>query len=443
MISPFHRAIRERLRIILSIITLVGSTACTTWETAVVIEPQPLPEGVEAPSQYISLKPDTDFRRLAISLDAIAVERSAAVQEVRAAQSRLAARGFDRFPTIRPYGSLSDDGDANLGVSIQQVIWDGGRREVRLADAELNVAEASLRAWTERNEDVFEGLAAFVDISRFNARLKAYDQLDRRYSTLADLLEVRAVGGVANRGELLRMNVARQELQREIVADNSALRQANSHLLRYLPEDFELPNLGALEHAAATCDRNWPSSEPPLDAISRVQVNRSRLTERLTRAQRLPSLVLGASAAVANTTSSGTPGLSVNLDASDMLGLGAQSSIEATVLDAQASVASYQAQVRDTQTEFNRLEADLIDLRSGLQQLSRLQQSNRETVTLYEEQLEAGSIELTEGIALLREVTNTEIDILDFHGNILINCFQAAQFRGLLAPFVVDNAQDS
>lgn len=398
---------------------------------------QARPEGVSPPTDFVSLQPHSPLHVLARTLDEAATARSAAVQEVRAAQARLQARHYDRFPQMRPTGSvaLNHSSTASLGLSLQQVIWDGGRTSTRLGDAELGVAAAALRAWASRNEDVHEGLVAFIDISRLQARLRAYDTLDGELTALAELLDIRATGGVSDRGEALRMAVARQELQREIIQDTAALRRARTDLMRLMPSGIAIDPLPDLAQSARMCRRAWPSSEAPIDALARLSVSRSRLAEDLVRARRFPSLVLGMGAAVTNVANGITPGVNINLDASDMLGLGGARAIEAAELDSEAMLAAYQIQRETTQAELDRLEENYAESHTEFQQLRALQQANEGVISLYREQLNVGSIPLTEGIILYREVTNIKIAIINFHADVLNNCLRSAEIRGLLAPF--------
>lgn len=114
--------------------------------------------------------------------------------------------------------------------------------------------------------------------------------------------------------------------------------------------------------------------------------------------------------------------------------------MEAAELESEATLAAYETQRMDTQAELARLEANHAEYQDGLRQLRRLQRANRETVDLYREQLAAGSIPLVEGIALYREVTQTEIDIIDLHADALINCLRSSQVRGFLAPYASEDA---
>lgn len=387
------------------------------------------------PSNYLSLKSGEKLEQLALQLDAVATENSAAVHEMKSAEARLVARQFDRMPSLRPEGEANHDGNVRLGLSIEQMLWDGGRLKARMESIELAVKEASLRAWIDRNSDVFFGLRAYVELSRYAARLRVLDQLVVDLKDLSQLLDVRVSGGVADRGESLKMDLAIQEIRREIITDTSALDQSRRNISRYLRNaDIPKPNAD-LKQLVTACLRSWPKSESPADALSRIKVSRSLSTEDEVRAQRFPRVIIGAGAALTNLVNSSTPGVSLKLDAGDMLGLEGKKKIEASILDSQASIASYKAQIKETQAELERLEAVNADYVKGIAQLRKLQQVNLESIRLYEDQLDAGKISIVDGIKLYREVADTEVEIINFLAESTANCLKVSQLRGLLAPY--------
>lgn len=398
----------------------------------------PLPEGVIPPSSYVSLQPNGALYAISTALDETSIQRSSAVQEVRAAQARLLARGYGRFPQITPASSLDIGGNNSptFGVNLEQMIWDAGRTQVRISDGELGIAEASLRAWTTRNEDIYEGLSAFINMSRYRSQLTTYNRLEVELEGLKETLGIRAAGGVSDRSEILRVNISLQELRRDIVTTAASMEQSHSDFVRFLPDGANYPPLQSIASTSGICSRSWTNAEPPLDALARVTVSRMILAEGLTRAQRFPRIVLNAGATTASVAASATPGVSLQLDASDMLGLDGRGRVEAARLDSEAAVADYEAQRADTLAELERLEASYNGYLSSLQQLEALQPINNDTLNLYREQLDVGSISLIEGISIFREITDTEIEMSNFQADIIINCLQSSQFRGTLAPFL-------
>lgn len=397
-------------------------------------------EAIVRPAAKTNLVAGTRLSTLAERIDEVAIDRSSTVQQVRAAEAELQARRFDNYPQIRPTASapLTGGGSASIGLNLEQLIWDGGRIRARLSDADLKIAEASLRAWAERNEAVLDGLEAYVNMARYEARISELGDLRQNLGEINTLLKTRLAGGVADRGELLRMNVALQELQRRHVSDTAALRQARTDFVRQLPNANHTPALPDLRAAASQCSRVWPDSEAPADALARVTTARARALEGVVRAQRFPKVLL---AGGSNYSQDGfsEPTIGIRLDASDMLGLGRQADLEAAEASSQAAAAAYALRKDETLADLAGLEANFNGLQSDAASLRELVRQNEATLDLYEEQLDAGSIALTDGIDLHREQSDGLITLIDVEADILQNCLSSSARRGLLAKFEVVN----
>lgn len=373
----------------------------------------------------------------AVLLDSRATERSSAVQEYRAAEAFHRARRFDRYPQLRPSASAPLGGQANptVALNIDQVLWDSGSTRARLSEAQLSIEAAQLQAWADRNSSVADGLAALVNIARLEARLDEIRRLDAELAAIENLFQARLEGGVSDRGELLRLGVAQQEIARQSVADSAALRQAYADLQELLPPGtaIDVPTLSSL---ANHCHRGWPDREPLSDAIARTEAERAALAEQRTRSQRFPRLLL-----TSGTSNSGSgwsePTIGLQLDASQMLGLGRRGDLEAAAARTRAAETSYSLQQEQTRAEIARQALNLEGLESDAASLQRLSEQSRAALELYEEQLDAASISLTDGIVLHREYTDTRLALYDIEANKLLNCLGSAEMRGLLAPIEI------
>jgi outer membrane protein TolC len=303
-----------------------------------------------------------------------------------------------------------------------------------MTDAELKVAEASLRAWEERNSTVYNGLEAYENITRYEARLRSLAGLKADLDAISALLQTRMEGGVADRGELLRVNAAINSVERNSLADRSDLRQAQTDFSRLMADTQNMGSLSDLGSATNQCSRSWPDTEAPADALARISLARAEVSENTVRAQRFPKVVLSGG----TTYSQGgwsEPAIGIQLDASNMLGLGRGGTVDAASATTRAAEASYTLQKDETQADLARLEADFGGLRADVTSLRSLAQQGEATLDLYEEQLDVGSISLTDGIVLHRERVDTLISLIDAEADILLNCLRSSQRRGLLAPF--------
>lgn len=386
-----------------------------------------------------SIPHESTLSPLVEELDRVAVERSVHLQNLQAALAERRAAEFGRYPRIVPTASLPvDGGDASIGVNIEQTVWDGGRTRTRLDDADLTIAEARVKTWQERNETIHSGLEAFVDIQRYSSRILVLSELQEDLDQLGDVLRVRVEGGVADRGEQLRMSLSLQEMQRDIVSDQAELRAVQAILARLVSPAAVPSGVGLLGNAQSVCSRDWPVNEAPAVAEARVRLMQAEINYDAVRARRLPSLVLSAGSSYSSGSLS-DPSVSLSLDASDMLGLGRRGSIDSAAASRTGALRSYELQQEDTDAELQILEQDYLGYISDISQLEALQGTNAENLLLYQEQVVAGSIPVAEGISLYKESANTRLDLIDARARVIQNCLESARVRGTLAPFGVSN----
>jgi len=406
------------------------------------------PQEGTKPTGATQFKSQSDLGKVARALDKEAIARSSALQEVAAAEAELQARKYDRYPQLVPTGTIPLNSNGNtafglgnpsIGVAIEQIIWDGGRIKTRLRDAELKVAEASLQAWAERNDVVFDGLEAYLEMSRRTARLAVFSDLQDEFGVIGLQLEARVLGGVADRGETLQMALASQELDRDILFDEGELRKANADLLRLLPKSARFDPIENLEYASSECSRVWPASEAPQDALARISKERAEVSEKYIKARRFPAVVLGAGASYYDNAGWSGPGVAIQLDASDMLGIGRRNNGKAGRARTRAALASYSYQLEETQADIEKLTVDFDGYSADIAQLKALQSNNEGTLQLYREQLDAGTISISDGIGLYWEHADTQLAIIDLQVDILSNCLRISRIRGLLAPFGAQN----
>jgi len=398
-----------------------------------------------------SLLPGTHLAELARQLDQAAIAQSAVVHEVQSAEAALKARQLDRYPQLLPsvsaplLGSGSNDPAVDLfelasaGLSIKQVIWDGGYLSARLYDAELKVTEVSLQGWEERNDAVYDGLKAYVESVRYEDQLRELGRLKEELQAISALLEVRVAGGVADRGELLRSALALQDADRRILINTASQRRAQADLLHLLPRNSSVSTLvDDLGVVAGQCRRSWPNIEAPQDALGRVFLLRAQAFEKAVRAQRLPRVLLSGGLSYSRHGWSESA-IGLRLDASNMLGLGRKGDLEAAAASTRAAQATYALERDDTVAELAQLEADYESMRADAAALHELIKKNDATLDLYEEQFGAASIALVEGIILHQHRTDTQIALIEVEVDMLLNCLRSSRRRGLLVPLGMIN----
>lgn len=382
-----------------------------------------------------SLKKGSLLANTAGQLDRVAVARSSKLQEIQAAEADYRARRFDRYPQLRPTASapLIGSEGRSIGLRAEQLLWDGGRLRTQLTDAQMQIEMATLEAWQERNATVYEGLSAYVDWSLYTARVDILEELDAELRLIADLLQTRFDGGVADRGELIRMNATLQEVQRRIVADSASKRKAKTELSLLLPGSSDVDVLSDIGGAAQQCSRAWQGDKTPGVALAQLSVSRAELTEGFVGAKRFPKILLTGGS---NYSSDGwsEPSVGIVLDASDMLGLGRKENRAAAEASTRSAIAAYEYEKDKIAAELAQLDVEYSELKSDKKLLRGLIQRNLEALKLYTEQLEAGTISLSDGAVFHREKADTLVAFVDVEADIITNCLRSSEVRGLLAP---------
>lgn len=406
----------------------------TTTAKQIVIEPQNVEEPAPGFSTSNNLVAKSALGKLAHELATESKLRSPALQEQKSARAELSALSFERYPKITPVAStfVTSQRDNAIGISVEQVVWDGGRLKGRLSDAELAVAEASARAWQERNEYVFEGLQSYVDVSLNRTKLEILHDLKTQLEKLSDLVSRRVRGGVADRGELLRVSIAERKLSREIIAIESSLHRAEASLLRMLPTGMKIETDTSIDRLIPQCGRNWKEELSPNDRIAQIAVDRAIASEHVTRARRFPQLTLRAGSTYAGGEVT-DPAVGFQLDARDMLGFGRRGSIDAAIATTQSARARYRFQRDRTNAELEDLRVSYEGYQHNLKQLTSLEDANQSTLKLYSQQILVGSLPLTDGISLFRAKADTLLDISDTQARMVSNCLRVSVLLGTLA----------
>lgn len=396
-------------------------------------EPAPLTKPIET-----TLKAGTRLNALAVDLDAIAITQSSALQQLNASRAELDAAQFLRYPQFRPSVSLPLTGTANVnaGLNLEQVVLDGGRNSSEIHSAKLKVDDSLLAVWEERNQASYDGLSAFADAVKFEERISVGSALLTTLEEILGQATARAESGFSDRGEVLRINGAINEVRREMVTDTSELERARGELQQLFEKPVNTDGV-TMSDLVGMCEPNWlGSGAPRLDRIA-IRIEEARISESVIRARMLPRLVLQAGFGI-DSSGVGSPTLGLQLDASDLLGLGRKSEAEAASAIVVAAEQTYQIERRDLAVELAVLEQGYHGSLTELQQLNSLRNNSGDTIELFQEQLEAGSISVIDGAGFHRERAQIDRSILDTQHSMLNNCLRASRLRGALAEFKVD-----
>lgn len=384
----------------------------------------------------ISLVSGSNLAELAELLDRAATSKSSFVHESSAAEAALIAAKFDKFPQVKPSASApfigSSNGSAVFGLNIEQTVWDGGRVRAKLANSKLSVEEARLNLWMERNQAVLDGLVIFIKIARVHAEIGKFLEQKSHLDSIYLHLQTRLSGGFSDRGELLRVTTALQEVGRRLLSSKARLRQLKADLSRLLPPDTLVSSQPALSVMASECSRSWPLLASPVVSLARISLLRAEASQLSISARRSPKFLITADTEYSQAGWS-SPVVGFRLDASDMLGFGRKNNLAASDAAASSAKALYELQRQETHAQLTRLNSEFEGINVDIFELRKLVEHNINIIDLYLEQLNSGTISLTDGIGLYRELTETQIALLDAESDLVLNCLRSSQIRGLLA----------
>lgn len=386
-----------------------------------------------ASSPKTAVPPQTILGTLAQQIDAQFLQKAGAVQDLGAARARYEVATFERYPTIIPTASLPVSNEsASIGVVAEQTLWDFGATQSRITDADLNIHGKRTELWIARNEVVFDGLNAFLEITRIKQRADVYRDLEKELTTLDALLELRVSGGVADRGEVLRLISAQQEIQRDMIRDQSSLNEAMAKLSSLVPSGGSLPVLTNLRAARDMCAREGLHSNMPEVVLAEITLAKAQNNQRLTQSNRYPRIY--AEASLSRTASGSTNrNLGLRLDASNLLGLGRAQELQAVNADVEGARLAYEKTKESVATEFGQYAVEYSGLIASEQTLNALVESKSKTIALYREQIEAGLMDLPDGISFMREHADTILLLHDVEMDIVKNCLSLSLKRGALA----------
>jgi len=226
---------------------------------------QALPEDIV--NQSASRPPAQDLQALL----RYALERYPSIaarrQEFAAAQSALDGARWQRFPSLSVSGAaLGSNGAAPSTVSVQQVLWAGGRIDAGIAAADARMVAASSGTLVEEQTVLERTVGAYVELQRQQTRLLASQDNVRRHEDLYGLISRRVGQEVSSAADsalaLARLAQARAERQQIVAAignARAALQSLSGEAVQAVLA-FDAPPLGfaTVQEAMAAAERFAP-----------------------------------------------------------------------------------------------------------------------------------------------------------------------------------------
>lgn len=380
-----------------------------------------------------ALGPGTALGDLALRADAVAIERSPSLFELRAAEAESAAERAAWFPRIRPVASAGFGGvSAGVGLSITQLIHDFGQTRNRREQAEIARVLAELDFWAERNDDVLAALTAYVDAVEANEIILARSALEERLADLATREAERLEAGVVAQGDALFIDVSRQENRRELIRARADLAEARAQLEQdtgvvaggHLPLRF-----AALDGACHPPERQDYSPEL---LRAQIAVELRRLEEIEARRGLFPRIE-GEATVIAREGGGIDDQGQITLEGGSLAGGGGRLRVEAAAQRVFALERELSNILHDQSRAWDRLDARRRLLVSQLSDFRELIRTNERSLDLFQDRFAAGSASTSEAVRIETERLANVIGVIETRSDIARNCLEAARLFGALS----------
>lgn len=402
-------------------------------------------KGRQLPAEYIlggvylqewqpALQADSAMGEIAVQANALSIDRSPTLFELRAAEAESAAERTAWFPRVRPVASMGV-GAANpaVGLSISQMIYDFSQTRTRREKAEIARAMTEISFWRERNEDVRDALVSYVELVEAAEILAARDDLDRRLAGLAAQEADRAVSGVAGQSDTLFLDVSRQENRRDMIRQQARLADARARLLR--GSGLTMDAKADLRFAAleGTCQLSTPRDHAPELMRARLAVGLADMEQAEARRGLFPRFT--AEAAV-TTGANGSPrdNARIALEGGSLVGGGGRLRAEAAAQKGLAAQQAFSNARADLSREVERLTIEEQALRHTLRDYTALVGTTEQSLLLFKDRFSAGAATVSEAVRLEVERTANLVAIAETRGALLRSCVDAANLSGALSP---------
>lgn len=188
-------------------------------------------------------------------------------QEFAAAQGALDGARWQRYPSLSVSGAaLGSNGAAPSTVSVQQILWSGGRIDGSIAAADSRMTAAAAGTLVEEQIVLERTVAAYVELQRQQARLVASEENVRRHTDLYGLIARRVGQEVSSAADsalatarLAQARAERQQISAAIGNARAALQSLSGEAVRTVVA-LDAPILGfaSVQEALAVAENFSP-----------------------------------------------------------------------------------------------------------------------------------------------------------------------------------------
>lgn len=196
------------------------------------------------------------------------------------------------FPMINGgvTGGLGDADDPSFVLSADQLLFDFGRTDRKVARADITAQEAVLTFQSDADEVLGDVLNAYAEFSRYRQNVEIDEERVGRLSELADLISQRATAGATTEPDVLAAQNSVEKARHDLLEMKSERDRAANQLREYSgPYAVELQANLADVPGACVPVQEVPGTLPEM-LLARLEVAKAELAYEDARKARLPGV---------------------------------------------------------------------------------------------------------------------------------------------------------
>ena len=318
-------------------------------------------------------------------------------------------------------------------VALQQDIVDFGRHASRKGQALSRISTARIEHWQERNKVVYDALTQYTEMSRYENLLRESREAITKHQTLKDQIQARIDGGLAEKSELMLIQIRLQELQTQMETDKRSLQTSRELLESYIERNTLSMNIIA---SAFNKDFNVPhdfKNSAPAILLAAQEVDFAKAENKEAKSSLFPRII--AEAYVENVDGRDNSGIALRLSSNTFAGLSYKSKINSSNARLQTAKLGVNRAELEFDREFKRLNANYRNLTARETSLNTQKITVDSSVDLFFEQFKSGVKPLLDSIRVYESAIDTRRQLINAQADMRLNRLQLANILGALAPF--------
>lgn len=318
-------------------------------------------------------------------------------------------------------------------VSLQQDLVDFGRHAGRKKQALSRIDSARIEHWQERNNVVHDALVHHTDMLRHERLLEESQASVEEHITLQDQIQARIDGGLAEKSELMLIQIRLQELQTQMETDKRSAEASRDILESYTKRNTLSMNLVSnLADKPLDIPHDFKKNAPTI-LLATQRIKLAKAENKEAKSSLFPRVI--AEAYVENVDGRDNSGVALRLSSNTFAGLSYKSKLNSSNARLQtAHLALSQANI-EFERDFQQLNANYRNLTARETSLEAQKVIVDKSVDLFFEQFKSGVKPILDSIRVYESALDTRRQLINTQADIRLNRLNLANSLGILAPF--------